>query len=415
LLTHQIKSTLETILQDFAATANKIAKKVFNKSDYATVLAGDHGLEKVNQILASLREEVHKSLSAELSRMLTIKKTRFADPNWRKTAFEAGFKLPLGENPTIDRNDLKVEGMDLLHYSHANLHETTSTYPLENIRDFFPISRCLEGLNTLAKDMFNVELRPSKRGEGGYTEWKRVEVVRDGNVIGDIYLDLFHRSEKPALVTSFSAEPRSVMISLDLDNNMIGRPSRLTMEQFRQLAGYAGVALAYITTGHSLSSYEEKIVASTFERACHNEAFLKSFAKHKGTHVQVFDQYVQQTLEQDLLVGTAIQLLSKITYAQFELDLFRGENFKTTENKVMAGNQVIPDLKVFTRIGDISEPLYEDIFAKLVAAQVYKTHQNNLKELGRALSGKNLSEITQGISDIYRVDGIVGDIFPRVQ
>jgi hypothetical protein len=405
---------LDQLLQELARQSNKLAKVAFNKDNFAHVLAKNFDLEVVTNVLNTMRNTLKAPAEKEASQMLAIKKSRFQDSAWRKTAFEAGFKLPLGEKPEININDLKIEPMDILHYSRASLLHNTSTYPPNKIQEFFPISRCIEGLNLLAKSLFKAELRPAKRGEGGYPELKRLQVVREGQVIGDLYLDLFRRPQKPVVLSYINTEPRSAVLSLNLDENLLGKPSLLNMHELSEFMGQAGVALTFITSGNMLSGLSERVVADVFARLCHEKDFLLSFAKHKGTNQVLLNEYLAQFLIQNPYFGNSVKLISDVAYAQYELLLFKDlEGLSWLQSQFSEGTLIVPNLQVFSQIGDVTSPLYEPLFSRLIAAQVYR-HNSQPEKLGATLQRRNLTEMTQGIPNIFNVEQMLPNVYPKI-
>lgn len=66
------------------------------------------------------------------------------------------------------------------------------------ISAYFPLERCLDGLHILCAELFGMELKavPMTKHESWDPDVRKLELLKDGDVLGTIYFDLYPRRHK---------------------------------------------------------------------------------------------------------------------------------------------------------------------------------------------------------------------------
>ena len=112
-----------------------------------------------------------------------------------------------------------VELWDVPYYSGLAKNSWFGT-DVGNISEYFSLGVCMEGLNTIFKRLYNVEIEVEtpEVGEMWHEEVFKLAVkdLVDGSVLGNIYCDFFSRSGKPYQVSAMSENSTISLISLSI-------------------------------------------------------------------------------------------------------------------------------------------------------------------------------------------------------
>ena len=215
----------------------------------------------------------------------------------------------------------------------------------EELRRYFPLPRVLDGLFSLAEQLYGIRVAevPAGEGAGAVGTWHpdvrffTIEDVR-GNRLGSFYLDLFSRKSKRAgawmnaLDTGSPAtrenpgKPRLGMVCLNLHPSAEGAAVLLSHQETRILFHEFGHLLHLMFTRVSIPSLAGTSVPRDFvevpsqfmENWCWHPDVLKSFARHEKTGLPIPEEMLR-SLDASRGNTPALALAGQLLYAKMDL------------------------------------------------------------------------------------------------
>ena len=215
----------------------------------------------------------------------------------------------------------------------------------EELRRYFPLPRVLDGLFSLAEQLYGIRVAevPAGEGAGAVGTWHpdvrffTIEDVR-GNRLGSFYLDLFSRKSKRAgawmnaLDTGSPAtrenpgKPRLGMVCLNLHPSAEGAAVLLSHQETRILFHEFGHLLHLMFTRVSTPSLAGTSVPRDFvevpsqfmENWCWHPDVLKSFAHHEKTGFPIPEEMLR-SLDASRGNTPALALAGQLLYAKMDL------------------------------------------------------------------------------------------------
>ena len=215
----------------------------------------------------------------------------------------------------------------------------------EELRRYFPLPRVLDGLFSLAEQLYGIRVAevPAGEGAGAVGTWHpdvrffTIEDVR-GNRLGSFYLDLFSRKSKRAgawmnaLDTGSPAtrenpgKPRLGMVCLNLHPSAEGAAVLLSHQETRILFHEFGHLLHLMFTRVSTPSLAGTSVPRDFvevpsqfmENWCWHPDVLKSFARHEKTGLPIPEEMLR-SLDASRGNTPALALAGQLLYAKMDL------------------------------------------------------------------------------------------------
>ena len=362
------------------------------------------------EVVGNLREKF--DVKKEVQRLSELKVTRLNNPILKKCYYN---------KTKFTAEDLKLftPGFDVKQLSNLYYNTVRVNYATSDVENYTSLVSCLDALSkTAAGQIFGVEVVPEKLAPS--ETWsplsvKKLNVVSNGKVVGQVYLDLFDR-EKTSNYDAYSADKakvytvasengiKSVVIQMYLRDHIFSVSNNLSLEQFRSLSGAFGQALFHVLHESDVATSEKNILSSVirkvFERLPQNASFLSNNLSHKGSRQPIPQEYVRQITTTPRQYP--MDLLQQLVYSIYELEVFQPvDAAQSTPIEILTSiesrfckpyTQLIPNLSFFTkRLFNLgSQPYYTDLYAELCAAHIFAS----------AVSGEQFSEFSTALKSV---------------
>ncbi len=225
---------------------------------------------------------------------------------------------------------------DVPYYS-EKLKERRHSVSQESLRPYFPLARVLEGLFWVARELFEVEIKPVSTAEVWHPDVRFFAVEREGQVIAHFYLDLFAREGKRggAWMADCRVRRRAggetqlpvAYLVCNFSAPANGQPALLTHAEITTLFHEFGHGLHHMLTAVDVASVSGingvawdavELPSQFMENWCWEKAILQKLS----AHVETGDCLPDATI--DNLVSarnfqSALMMLRQLEFALFDL------------------------------------------------------------------------------------------------
>lgn len=279
------------------------------------------------------------------------------------------------------------------------LREAAFAYDSERLREYFQMPKVLEGLFSLVRDLYAVEIRSV--AAGAVPVWDDsvtfFEVLQDGKVIAGFYVDPFARpGEKRggawmntvvgrtrALTTGDKTTLPVALFVLNGRPPVAGKPALMSLDEVRTLFHEFGHATQHMFTeideggasGMNLVEWDAVELASQFnEYWMEHKPFLRELTAHYETGEALDEQTLDRIIDsRNFMVGGAT--LRQLLFAKTDMTLHETYGLSATndamspfeiEGKLARETIVIPLLE-----GETHLPAFGHLFAGGYAAGYY--------------------------------------------
>ncbi len=301
---------LEEILQLRAELAVLLGFNNFAELSLATKMADSPG--QVLEFLEALANESRPAADAEVQELR----------QWCREEFGV--------------TDLQM--WDVPYFS-EKLKERRHSVSQESLRPYFPLARVLEGLFWVARELFQVEIRPVSTAEVWHPDVRFFAVERDGQAIAHFYLDLFAREGKRGGAWMADCRVRRqahgevqlpvAYLICNFSTPADGQPALLTHAEITTLFHEFGHGLHHMLTAVDVASVSGingvawdavELPSQFMENWCWEKAILQKLSAHVDTGeplpAATIDNLVAARNFQ-----SALAMLRQLEFALFDLRL----------------------------------------------------------------------------------------------
>ena len=264
----------------------------------------------------------------------------------------ADASLPTAEKEREQRNayarahgfeESKFELWDAAYWTERQ-HEALYQYSEEELKQYFPFPKVLEGLFGLAERLFGIEIREA---DGEVPVWhpdvRFFHVAdQDGTPLASFYLDPYSRPETKqggAWMNSFRSRERSADGTLTLPIAVLvcnqsvpvgGQPSLMRFEEVTTLFHEFGHSLQHMLTtvdmpeasGINGVEWDAVEIASQFmENWCYDYSTLKSLSRHIKTGEALPDSFYEK-IKASRNYMAANAMIRQLYFAMTDMDLY---------------------------------------------------------------------------------------------
>jgi oligopeptidase A len=278
--------------------------------------------------------------------------------------------------------------------------EALFSYDAEALRDYFQMPRVLDGLFTLIRKLYDVEIR--RVAAGAVPVWDEsvefFEVLREGEVIAGFYVDPYSRPgekrggawmntvvDRTRLLAG-EGRDSSLPVALFVMNGRPpgeGAPALMSLDEVRTLFHEFGHATQHMFTlvaeggasGMNLVEWDAVELASQFnEYWMEHKPFLRDLTSHYQTGAQLDDQMIDRIIaSKNFMVGNAT--LRQLCFAKTDMALHEQWGLPDAhpdrspfdiEREIAAATLVLPQLPDESQL-----PAFGHLFAGGYAAGYY--------------------------------------------
>ncbi len=249
------------------------------------------------------------------------------------------------------------------------LREARFQFNSEDLRPYFPFPRVLDGLFSLARDLFGIRVEPADVSTPVWHPDVRVYRVQDadGRPLATFYLDPYSRPETKrggAWMDPFAPRDRRPDGHLDLPvvflvcNQMLpagGRPALMNFDEVETLFHEFGHALQHMLTivddaeaaGIGNIEWDAVELASQFmENWCYHRETIGRLSAHVDTGAPVPDDLFDR-LAASRVYRAGSAMLGQVLYARLDMELHHrfpagGETLDEVKRRIAADTAVMP-------------------------------------------------------------------------
>lgn len=385
----QVYTTIHSTVTSKDNLLNQTLDKLANHADQLAKFIGYDGVGIATLKMMGIESEDH------LDNVATLLSQLISGLNAQKEIdILADLKKNLNEI-TKTKDELEPFDTRFLWEQHRN---DLRKYDNDAVREFFPLSRCLEGTATLFRDLLNVEIRQAKLGPEetwGPRTVKKLELmdITSGDRIGIVYLDLFNRvgdERKPEMPTSYvvpqlqgTSKIPVTFISMRLGDSVLSMQPQLSHDQLRAMLREFGTAAANVLLGKQVNYNTvkdthnpilSKMLGFVMERYAYSSSHLKSFAKHKGAHTTILEEYIADLIS--VPPYSRLEIIDEAVVSLFDTQLFDKSGSKKPVDMLLKLENNFAPLQLTPKINNwkaFNGAHYVDLYAKLLSSHVWHT------------------------------------------
>ena len=238
------------------------------------------------------------------------------------------------EDPQLEQ----LQPWDIAYYAER---QRRARYDLdqETLRAYFPLSSVIDGLFTIAKRLYSIDIRPNAELPKWHEEVSAYDLLdRDGTHLASFYMDLHPREEKRggawmnSLISGVTEgsrrEPHLGLICTNATRPLPGQPALWTHDEVCTLFHEFGHLLH-----HCLSAVDVRALVGTnvawdfvelpsqiFENWCWEQQALNAFAAHYQTQAPI-PQDLLAKLQQARTYRAASAMMRQLGFASVDLAL----------------------------------------------------------------------------------------------
>ncbi|WP_242156329.1 M3 family metallopeptidase [Aestuariivivens sediminis] len=234
------------------------------------------------------------------------------------------------------QDDSPINPWDISYYQNLLL-KTTFKVDHENMRHYFPMERCLQGVFDIYQILLGYTFKPVENASV-WAEGVQMYEVYEGNTLkGRFYLDLFPRPNKETWFygkyfskggqTANGYEIPQAMLLSNFTKPTDTQPSLLSFKELEILFhefGHIMTFMAYEGAYFTLAEPEEDFTEATsqiFENWLGDYDILRLFAKHYETG-EVFPKSLYDNLQRANTVFSGLSLQRLLRFAKYDMSIY---------------------------------------------------------------------------------------------
>ncbi|MCC2645481.1 MAG: oligopeptidase [Burkholderiales bacterium] len=255
--------------------------------------------------------------------------------------------------------DLKA--WDIQYFS-EKLQQEKYSYSNEELKQYFQLPIVIDGLFKLINQLYNIEFNPNYTIPTWHTDMQTFDVIKNGKIIGNLYMDLGARNGKQPGAWMNSARDRftydnktitpQTYIICNFTPPLNGLPTLLTFDEVQTLFHEMGHALHHLLTeidhfaisGINGVEWDAVELPSQFmEYFTWNYHVLRTISKRVGCGSQLPLELYNKLLA-SRYYQSGLQMLRQIEFAIFDLSLHQALSADIDYNALL--NQIRKDIAV---------------------------------------------------------------------
>lgn len=423
------KSVFYTRLNGVLQSSFQVAR-AFNADSLTAYNLAKLGVseQEVVELFADVKAKLDTYIRAQVSVMEDMKKQQL-------NANPAAYAIVKKEGEEGNTEADKFGAADIYYYS-RKFYEKQQQFDVAAVNKFFPAYRAIDGVSKLFKTLFNISLQavalgPNESFDAKYV--KKMQLISTNNtVVGHFYLDLFRRRgkvNKNSQTYLIENDVPSVVISMNLDENVMGLESTLSHEQLRELFGKFGQSLAFLfaknKTPYLLAAdnqFGAQLAGYVFELFAYNHDVLKSFGVHVTNASPVPQEYLKDYTASPVVYPLVV--LDSIAYSLIDFELFGPQPLKDKPGKIVDAiesrivlQNLIPSIANWSRFGG---SFFADLYIRIAASQLYASWfangpnaNNGTKWRDAILARGNRGSVKQILNDAIATSSIDASAFVK--
>jgi len=234
----------------------------------------------------------------------------------------------------IDKRATRVEDYEK-SYIENKVKAASYSYDAQEVRPYFPYNQVEKGLLDITAEMYGIEYRPADDAEVWHQDVRAFDVMREGNKIGLIYLDMHPREGKYQHAAQFTYQsgvkdkqlPVGVLVC-NFPNPRTDGAALMEHDDVVTTFHEFGHLMHHVLGGQEHRWIEQSGVATEwdfveapsqmFEEWAWSYDTLKGFAKHHETGAVIPEELVQRMRKADKF-GIGLQTVQQMFYASISL------------------------------------------------------------------------------------------------
>lgn len=368
----------EQLVRDIVATKHRIAQLIGYKSyaDYAFVDRVANSPEEILALVEELKGYYLPKAREQLSELKAYKKEKTGDDklyDWDQALWR------------------------------TRLQKERYSFDQQALMPYFSLPNVQKGLFTTVQKLFRISIRKDEKAKVYHPDVSVYKVYsREGELMGQLIIDLFTRDEKSAggwhagMQPSFKLEGQRVpavsTIVLNINKDKSKASTLLTLSQAESYFHEMGHALHSILSrapyaeqaGTRVSRDVVELPSQFLENYLYEPKTLKSFAKHYETGQSIPEEYIQAII-QSRQFFSAVYGIANLNYILLDLTYYmdpniKVDNFVQFENDLRIENSNMVK-QTFSKVsstsfshifeGGYSAGYYSYLYASLLEAQVF--------------------------------------------
>jgi oligopeptidase A len=317
----------------------------------------------------------------------------------------------------------KIAIWDLAYLS-EKLRQLKYDISEEELRQYFPLSKVVQGLSELIYDLFAVNLKLIKDVVIWHPDVQCYQVLQNNNCLGYIYCDFFARPNKKngawmdSLQTYYKKADGSVQLPIatltcNFTKTQNSQEPLLSHEEVETLFHEMGHVLHHILTKvdyYSASGIQGvewdavELPSQFLENWCWDRNILKKISRHAKTQQVLPDNLIHKLIESRKFQA-GLAMLRQLQFAIFDLRLHLEYNqqanfMRNLINEVRKQTSII-DIPEYNRFensfshifaGGYAAGYYSYKWAEVLSCDIYEYFVENLEEIN-AIGARYLHEI----------------------
>jgi thimet oligopeptidase len=235
---------------------------------------------------------------------------------------------------SIDKNATRVEDYEK-SYIENKVKAQSYSYDPQEVRPYFPYNQVEQGLLAITAEMYGIEYKPAADAEVWHQDVRAFDVMKQGQKIGRIYLDMHPREGKYQHAAQFTLRsgvkgvqlPEGVLVC-NFPNPRTDPPALMEHDDVVTMFHEFGHLMHHVLGGQDHQWIDQSGVSTEwdfveapsqmFEEWAWSHDTLKRFAKHYQTGAVIPEELVQRMRKADKF-GIGLQTVQQMFYASISL------------------------------------------------------------------------------------------------